>query len=107
MLSKSGEGSGLKVLKLTLMQFIVFVLLDSHRRDVLILLIVAVRDGSLLLVDHGQILLQFCGGRVRRALQEIAAVLSDRRFVSFHLPRCEKRELVVLSWIVSAAHSRV
>lgn len=103
MLGEGGECSGLEGLELALMQLAVFLFLGGHRRNVLIPLVVAVRDGSLLLVDRRQILLHF-GGGVRSCLQKVAAVLGDWCLVGLHLPRREEGELVVLSRVVSAAH---
>lgn len=104
MLGEGRECSGLEGLELALMQLAVFLFLGGHRRNVLIPLIVAVRDGPLLLVDRRQILLHFGGGRVRSGLQEVTAVFGDWCLVGLHLPRREEGELVVLSRVVSAAH---
>ena len=103
LLRQGREGPRLEGLELALMQLAVFGLVDGHWRDVFVLLVVAVRDGPLLLADRRQILLHF-GGRARSGLQEVAAVLGDGGLIGFDLPRREKRELVVLSGFVSAAH---
>ena len=103
LLRQGREGPRLEGLELALMQLAVFGLLDGHWRDVFVLLVVAVRDGPLLLADRRQIFLHF-GGRARSGLQEVSAVLGDGGLIGFDLPRSEKRELVVLSGFVSAAH---
>ena len=103
LLRQGREGPSLEGLGLALMQLVVFGLLDGHWRDVFVLLVVAVRDGPLLLADRRQIFLHF-GGRARSGLQEVVAVLGDGGLIGFDLPRSEKRELVVLSGFVSAAH---
>lgn len=104
MLRESGECSGLEGLQLALMQLAVFLFFGSRRRDVLVPLVVAVRDGPLLLADGRQVLVKFGGGGVRSGLEEVAAVLGDGCFVGLHLPGREEGELAVLPVIVSAAH---
>ncbi len=78
----------------------------SEGRDVFVLLSVAVRDSSFLLIDLRKVLRFFKDG-LRIGWHKIAAIAGYWRILSIDLPRGEKGVLALFFPLVSTSHLNI